>query len=50
MHPADGPWRFYVRSVANDAQGRPQHEFFADNTSPEYYAAVRACEATKLGC
>ncbi len=50
MHPADGPWRFYVRDTQNDAQGRPQHLFFNDNTSAEYRDAVKACMATKLGC
>jgi UPF0755 protein len=50
MNPAEGPWRFYVRSAQNDAQGRPQHVFFADNTSSEYFQAVAACKATKLGC
>lgn len=50
MHPADGPWRFYVRDVQRDPQGRAQHRFFADNSSPDYVNAVEACKATQLGC
>jgi UPF0755 protein len=50
MNPAAGPWRFYVRAVADDSLGRPQHEFFADNTSADYNRAVQACMASSLGC
>jgi len=47
-HPAAGDWMWYVRSVQNDAQGRPQHVFTA---SPEEFAqAKRACHDAGLGC
>ncbi len=47
-HPATGDWMWYVRSVENDSQGRPQHVFTA---SPEVFArAKQACHDAGLGC
>ncbi|MEO9223828.1 MAG: endolytic transglycosylase MltG [Acidimicrobiales bacterium] len=50
LNPADGTWLYYVRSTTNDAQGRPQHLFFDNDTGPEYKQAVDACRAANLGC
>lgn len=48
LHPAEGDWLYYVRDVANDAKGRPQHVFTA---SAEAFAeAKRACHDAGLGC
>lgn len=47
-HPASGDWIYYVRSVQNDAQGRPQH-VFTDSVT-EFERAKRACHDAGLGC
>jgi UPF0755 protein len=48
LHPADGPWTWYVRAVENDPQGRPQH-VFTDSTA-EFERAKQACHDAGLGC
>lgn len=48
LHPADGPWIWYVRDVNNDAQGRPQHVF--TESAAEFERAKRACRDAGLGC
>ncbi|MBS1847112.1 MAG: endolytic transglycosylase MltG, partial [Actinobacteria bacterium] len=47
-HPATGNWLYYVRSVQNDAQGRPQHIFTA--SAQEFERAKKACHDAGLGC
>ncbi len=48
LHPADGPWIWYVRDVTNDAQGRPRHVF--TDSADEFERAKRACFEADLGC
>ncbi len=48
LHPAVGPWRYYVLDVHKDAQGRPQH-VFTDNYN-DFLTAKRACHDAGLGC
>lgn len=48
IHPADGPWIWYVLDVNKDAQGRPQH-VFTDSES-EFLRAKKACHDAGLGC
>ncbi len=47
-HPATGDWMWYVRSVENDSQGRPQHVFTA--SAEEFARAKKACHDAGLGC
>ncbi|HET8930048.1 MAG TPA: endolytic transglycosylase MltG [Acidimicrobiales bacterium] len=47
-HPAPGDWMWYVRSVTNDAEGRPQHTF--TNSAEEFARAKQACHDAGLGC
>lgn len=47
-HPAAGDWMWYVRSVENDAEGRPQHTFTA--SAEEFARAKQACHDAGLGC
>lgn len=47
-HPAVGDWMWYVRSVDNDAQGRPQHVF--TSSVEEFERAKQACHDAGLGC
>lgn len=48
LHPADGPWTWYVRDVKNDAQGRPRHVF--TDSAAEFERAKKACHDAGLGC
>ena len=42
LHPADGPWTYYVLEA-------PGRHFFTDSPA-EFNAAVSRCRAAKLGC
>jgi UPF0755 protein len=48
LHPATGPWLYYVRDVHNDAKGRPQHVFAV--TDADFERAKQACHDAGLGC
>lgn len=48
LHPADGPWTWYVLDVAKDPQGRPQHVF--TDSAAEFDRAKLACYEAGLGC